>query len=252
MSRVHDLNGRLKPPRPALSSDSLEALKWLALVFMTLDHVNTFLYDGKFPALFDIGRIAMPVFGFVLACNLARGDALERGVYHRTMKRLALFGLLATPVFIALVGWRPLNIMFTLLVATGVMYLIERNGPSRSVAALLLLAAGGAVVEFSWYGLLYCLAAWLYCKRTTWPRLMAWIATAASLYAINHNLWALAALPVIFTVPRLRLRVPRVRHLFYFYYPAHLAILWASARFAQSQAGLALLANIVANSTLLT
>jgi hypothetical protein len=214
-------------PRLALSSGSTEALKWLALVLMTLDHVNTFLYDGKFPVLFKLGRMAMPIFGFVLACNLARREAVETGAYQRTMKRLALYGLLASPVFVALVGWWPLNIMFTLLVAAAVMYLMEKAGRGHVIAALLLLAAGGAIVEFKWFGLLYCLAAWWYCKDPDWPRLILWTASAASLYAINHNLWTVAALPVIFAVDRLRIRVPRLRHIFYVYYPAHLAVLWA-------------------------
>jgi hypothetical protein len=220
----------LTPPRLALSSGSIEALKWLALILMTLDHVNTFLYNGRFPALFKLGRIAMPVFGFVLACNLARRYALETGVYERTMQRLALFGLLATPVFVALVGWLPLNIMFTLLLAAAVLYLLEKDGRWRVIAALVLLAGGGALVEFQWFGVLYCVAAWLYCKRPTWFRLSIWIASAASLHAINHNPWALAALPLIFAVPRLHLRMPRLRHVFYVYYPAHLAVLWMSTK----------------------
>lgn len=216
----------LAPPRVVLSTGSLEALKWLALVLMTLDHVNTFLYDGKFPALFKLGRVAMPIFGFVLAYNLARPDALEDGVYGRAIKRLALFGLLASPVFVALVGWLPLNILFTLLLAAALMYLIEEDGPWRVMAALALLIAGGALVEFQWFGVLYCLAAWLYCKRPSWLRLITWVAAAASLHAVNHNLWALAALPIIFSFAHLPVSVPRLRHLFYVYYPAHLGVLW--------------------------
>lgn len=221
---------QLAPPRLALSSGSIEALKWLALVLMTLDHVNTFLYDGKFPALYKLGRIAMPVFGFVLAYNLARPHALEDGVYGRVIKRLAFFGLLASPVFVAMAGWRRLNIMFTLLLAAAVMYLLERGGWRRVITAVILLAVCGAVVEFQWFGVLYCLAAWLYCKRPGWLELLVWIASAASLYAVNHNLWALAALPIIFAASQIRVRVPRLRHLFYAYYPAHLAVLWALPR----------------------
>jgi hypothetical protein len=193
---------------------------------MTLDHVNTFLYDGGFPVLFNMGRVAMPLFGFVLAYNLARPGALENGVYARTMKRLALFGLLASPVFVALVGWDRLNIMITLLLATAVIYLLEKDGRWHVAGAVLLLAALGAIVEFQWFGVLFCVAAWSYCRRPSWLTLLTWIAAAASLYAINLNYWALAALPVIFAVPRLHWRVPRLRHLFYIYYPAHLGVLW--------------------------
>ena len=92
----------MKPLR--ISDGSLEALKWIALVLMTGDHVNKYLFNATLPVLFEAGRVALPLFIFVLAYNLARPDVMAREVYGRTMKRLALFGVLATPVFIALGG----------------------------------------------------------------------------------------------------------------------------------------------------
>lgn len=221
---------RLAPPRLALSSGDVEALKWLALVLMTLDHINTFLYSGAFPAIFKMGRVAMPLFGFVLAYNLARPGTLEQGVYGRAMRRLALFGLLASPAFVALVGWWPLNIMFTLLLAVVLMYLLESGGRWRVLSAIVLLGVCGTFVEFRWFGVLFCLAAWWYCKRPGWFSLLIWIAVAASLYAINKNLWAMAALPVIFAASYCSFRMPRLRYMFYAYYPIHLTVLWYLAR----------------------
>jgi len=94
---------------------TVEALKWLALILMTSDHVNKYLFNGTVPWLFNAGRVTLPLFVFVLAYNLARPDTLERGVYPRTMQRLTLFGVLATPAFIALgglmAGWWPLSII---------------------------------------------------------------------------------------------------------------------------------------------
>jgi hypothetical protein len=209
-----------------LSGGNTEALKWLALVLMTLDHINTFLYDRAFPALYDLGRIAMPVFGFVLACNLARPGALENGVHLRVMKRLALFGLLATPPFVAMVGWLPFNIMFTLLLAAAVMWLMEQGGQPRIIAAAMLFIAGSPLVEFSWFGVLYCLAAWVACKRPGVVAFLSWTAAAASLYMTNGNFWAVAAIPLILAISHARVHMPRLRYVFYGYYPVHLALLW--------------------------
>jgi hypothetical protein len=216
----------LAPPRLEFSTGSIEVLKWLALLLMTLDHVNTFLYDRDFPVLYRMGRVAMPLFGFVLAYKLARSGTLANGAYGRVMKRLAVFGLLASPMYVAMVGWQPLNIMFTLLVAVAVMYLIEKGGRWRVVSATVLFFACGAYVDFSWFGVLHCLAAWCYCKRPDWPALSAWVAATAALYTVNGNLWALAALPVILVASRIDVRMPRHRFVFYAYYPAHLAVLW--------------------------
>ena len=79
-------------PRPPASADAqrvtisggtLEALKWLGLVLMVLDHANKYLFAHAIPGAFEAGRLAMPIFGFVLAYNLARRIHWE-GAYYRT------------------------------------------------------------------------------------------------------------------------------------------------------------------------
>ena len=56
--------------------------------------------------------------------------------------------------------------------------------------------------------------------------------TLASLYVINRNLWAFAALPLIFAAGQVKIKVPRGRLGFYAYYPAHQAVLWGLVRLA--------------------
>ena len=181
-------------PRLNFSDGAIETLKWVALVLMTLDHVNKYLLHDAVPALFAIGRATMPLFGVVLAFNLARPGALEGGAYGRTIKRLALFGAVATVPFIALggliAGWWPLNVMATLAVATGIIYLQAKGGRRRCALAVLLFV----------------------------------------LTIINQNWWAFAAVPAILAASQIRIEVPRLRRVFYAYYPAHLAAIWALAR----------------------
>jgi len=221
-------------PALILSSGTLAALKRLALVLMTLDHANKHLLHGSLPELFAAGRLALPLFGFVLGYNLARPGALASGGYSRTARRLAVFGSIATMPFIALGGlgwgWWPLNIMATLLVATLCAWLIDVGGPVRLALAGVVFIVGGAVVEFWWLGLAACLLPWAYCRRPRWLTLALWVGALASLYVINQNLWALATLPLIFAAGQIDLTMPRLRLGFYVYYPAHLAMLWALAR----------------------
>jgi hypothetical protein len=221
-------------PPLILSSGALEALKWLALVLMTLDHVNKHLLHAAVPALFNAGRLALPLFGFVLGYNLARPGALASGAYWRTARRLAVFGSIATIPFIALGGlgwgWWPLNIMATLGVATLCAWQIDAGGAARLVAAGAVFIVGGAFVEFWWPGVAACLLAWAYCRRPSWLTLALWIGTLACLYIVNRNLWALAAMPLIFAARHVKMNLPRGRLGFYVYYPAHLAVLWGLAR----------------------
>lgn len=213
------------PPRLVIADGTLEALKWLALVLMVLDHTNKFLLEGKVPVIFDAARIAMPLFGFVLAYNLAR-PCTTSATYLRTMKRLLIFGLLASPMFVAMVGWWPLNIMFMLLLVVAVVYLFDRGGPWQRVLAISLFVVAGALVEFWWPAVLACVMAWAYFRRPTVNRLIGWVGAVAALGLINGNLWALAVFPVVLGAGYLQLTVPRWRYLFYALYPLHLAALW--------------------------
>jgi hypothetical protein len=208
-----------------LEDGSVEVLKWLALILMTIDHINHFLFRMQVPVMYELGRIAMPLFGFVLAYNLARHDTLQKGIHVRTMRRLLIFGLLAAPFFIALKSKLPLNIMFTLLLATYLIYLIERNERNdRSICALIFII-GGFFVEYAWLAPAYCLAAWWFCKSPSLVRGLLWVGITGLLWVMNLNYWAYAALPIIFLAPYIKIKVPRLRFVFYAYYPLHLALL---------------------------
>ena len=116
----------LKTRPPVLLADgTAEALKWFALVLMVLDHANQYLCNGSLPWVFPIARLSFPLFGFVLAYNLARPDTVSNGAAVRVMKWLAIFALMASVPHILLDGRLfPLNILSTLLLATGAVYSI--------------------------------------------------------------------------------------------------------------------------------
>lgn len=209
----------------SISDGSLEALKWIGLVLMAGDHVNKYLLHEASPALYALGRMVMPLFGFVLMANLARPGALEAGVHLRIMKRLAIFALLATPAFVRLVGGWPLNILATLFLATLIAWLLERGGTAHRCTALIAFLFGGAMVEFWWPALLCCLSAWAFLRSPSGLRLLLWALATALLVVINGNFAALAALPLIWGASRVDVPMPRRRWVFYVFYPAHLSLI---------------------------
>lgn len=221
---------RTAPLPLVIANGTLEAVKWLALTLMTLDHVNKYLLNYTMPVLFDLGRIAMPLFVFVLAYNLARPGALMGGVFRRTALRLALYGGLACVPFIALgkvyAGWWPLNIMFTLLLATIVIGLLGQGGGLRRMAAVIVGIVGGGLVEYWWFAIGLAIACWGYCRRPTRVRFGAMVGCIAALWLVNQNPWAFGALPLILAAPHLALSMRRSRLIFYVYYPAHLCVLF--------------------------
>ena len=210
----------------SLADGTAEALKWLALALMVLDHVNQYLCHSALPWVFPIARLSFPLFGFVLAYNLARPDTISNGAAVRLMKRLATFALIAAIPHTILDGRLfPLNILATLLVATGTVYLFEQSGLKRWLGILVFMA-GGCIVEGNWFAVAVCVTAYRYCQSPTVLRLSLLIASLAVLgLFINANQWALAVLPVILIAPYVGISLKRQRHLFYWFYPAHLAVI---------------------------
>jgi hypothetical protein len=221
-------------PRVEVSDGTLEALKWLALLLMVADHTNKYLLHDASHTLFNAGRIAMPLFVFVLAYNLARPDAYKRGAHSRTMKRLVLFGLLATPPFIALGGlfaeWWPLNILFALLSLMAIFYFLEQQTISGYLIAWAVFIVGGSSVEFWWPALAFGIALWWYCKTPQIAPLIIAVVALLLLRIINGNYWAFAALPFLIASTAVNIPVPRYQWLFYYFYPLHLTLLWLATR----------------------
>jgi TraX protein len=222
----------LSPVAPPLSiaNGTLEALKWLAVVLMVVDHVNKYLYHGKIGWMFAAGRLVMPVFAFVLAYNLARPETLASGGFARTAKRLLVYGLVATVPYTALnglnaYGW-PLNVLFTLLVATLVIWLYEAGSPRQGMWLIPLFSFGSMLPEYWILGTGMTIAAYFYCKSPRPLYLGLWLLSVTLLGLLNMSLYALLAVPLLYFAPKVNLTVPRLKYFFYAFYPAHFALLW--------------------------
>lgn len=211
-----------------VNSGSVEALKWLALLLMVGDHVNKYLFNGTLPLLFEVGRMAMPLFGMVLAYNLATyGTNVD--FFKRLMIRLFIIGVVSTPFYIALGGvlynWWPLNIFFTLLVATAVIYAIGLGTPMYRLFAVVIFLCGGALVEFLWPAVLIVIAAYYFCKRPSLITSSFVVISCALLTYTNGNCYALLAIPVAYVATTHNIQFSRFKWVFYTFYPAHLAVL---------------------------
>lgn len=237
ISNASTLSTFPKAPVLSISDGSLEALKWVAVVCMVLDHVGKYLLHDTVPALFFAGRLTMPLFGFVLGYNLSRPGALASGVYFRTSKRLLVWALISCVPFMALnmdvQGLWPLNILFLLLLATSIAWLFDMGGRWPTIAAIQLFVFGGFVAEFFWFGLLACLTVWAYRRNPSWSLLLCWLLSLASFYVFNGNFWAFGVVPFVIVASLVRFNVPRMSLFFYTFYPAHLSLIWLISNFVK-------------------
>jgi hypothetical protein len=215
--------------KPYISNGSVELLKWIGLILMTVDHANTFIFKGKYTLLFEAGRAVMPLFAFVLAYNLAR-PTLTVGVHKRIMQRLLIYGLCAMPFFIVinpniLGGWYPLNIMFTLLVSTACVFLMEKGGKANLLLFIVVLLFGGALVEYWYPAILFTVCSWQYCRSGKKQWLLAMLLMMFPIAVVNGSMSGAFALLLILIMSKIDVQLPKFKLFFYDYYPAHLAAL---------------------------
>ncbi len=213
-----------------IEDDTLEALKWFALVLMVLDHVNKYLFAASWSVVPELSRCVAPIFATVLGLNLSRPWALHRGVHARTAARLLVFALLATPATAALQGAWPLNSLFTLLAGTLVVLALQHNTAVHLAAGGIVCIAAGFGSDYGVVGVATVVCAFACGQCVTWGRVLAWVASVAAYVFVNDNVWALLAVPLLLAAPFVHgLKLPRVRWLFYVVYPLHLTVVWGVA-----------------------
>ncbi|MGH1472667.1 MAG: TraX family protein [Cellvibrionaceae bacterium] len=210
-----------------MSSGTLEALKWFALIAMAFDHYNKFIYSNELPYIFEIGRTCLPIFAFVIGYKLTLANSLDNGAYIRVMIRLGIFGVLATPAYLGMNPyWWPLNIMFMFLGAVLSIYLLHLGGKLNITLAVFIFILFGFLVEWWWWGSGLTICAWAYSHYKKPIFGILFILVTASLVLINQNHFALLALPIIFGAQYIAISLPRYRWAFYVFYPLHLTIIW--------------------------
>ncbi|MFL8905397.1 TraX family protein [Xanthomonas vasicola pv. vasculorum] len=201
-----------------MTSSGREALKWIALVLMTGDHVAKVFFGGYVPVLSELGRIAFPVFALVMAYNLAQ----PRADYAKSVLRLAGWGLLAQPFHAWAFGdWLPLNVLLTFALAALLVWSVHgRHWLYVAVFGVI----GPVLVDYQWSGVWLVLAAWGWFRTGRLEWFAGVLLSMAALCWYNGNMWALASLPVL-ALGYVWWPLPRLRWAFYGYYVAHLGVI---------------------------
>ncbi|MCW2065486.1 UNVERIFIED_ORG: hypothetical protein M2420_000824 [Stenotrophomonas maltophilia] len=212
-------------------------MKWIALVLMTGDHVLTVFGLGYVPVVYELGRIAFPVFAIVLAYNLAQ-PGVDAG---RAAFRLAIWGVIAAPIaFVAFGSLFPLNVLLTFAASAAWIWAYEGR---QWLLACVLAFVVPAFLDYAWPGVWLVIAAWFwfggYGRRardllglwepmaTKFP-FMLWLSMGLLCW-YNGNGWALLAVPVVM-LAEFDWRITRAGRFFYLYYIGHLGLLaWVAA-----------------------
>lgn len=193
-------------------------LKVSAFAVMMFGHADWWLFDESFWIHRTLGRLVFPVFGIILAYHLAHMPMHRVGPL---LLRLGIGASVSLPFYGYLQGSPlPLNILATYMVAVACWWLWLRG---MEPVAVLVLVVGGAVVDYSWFGVVgVLLAAWWFRTESRFL-LVPVVVFAAVLFPINGNWWALLAVPLVWAAAAwMHGPAPRFKWAFYVGYPLHL------------------------------
>ncbi|HIS59728.1 MAG TPA: hypothetical protein IAC17_04725 [Candidatus Faecousia faecipullorum] len=206
------------------------ALKILAMIFMTCDHVAVeLLPDWDFLRI--IGRLAMPIYAYMIAegCRFTH----DRKKY---LWRLSSLALLCQVVYFYAVGSLYQCILVTFSLSVCLIWALETSPKSWGLLVFLasaflceglpvLLKGTDFAVDYGIVGV--CLPALVYFGRTREEKLLGFT-VGLVLLALQYGgiqWFGLGAVPLLmlYSGERGKLSIGR---LFYFYYPAHLVVIY--------------------------
>ncbi len=225
MPTISEIDATGRPERPGLPTiGQSNGLKIVAVVSMTIDHAGAILLP-RVLWLRIIGRVAFPLFAYQLAVGY-----VHTGNLRRYALRLALWGIIAQPVYMVAFGARAweLNIFATLLLGLLAIWGWDRHRWWAVALALLLpliqLWLPRVGPDYGIYGVALCLVSFLFLNdRYQLVLHHALLHILAGALFGPAQIWALISIPFILAPPRSHVR--HLRRFFYAYYPVHLAVL---------------------------
>ncbi|BBF41511.1 conserved membrane protein [Lachnospiraceae bacterium KM106-2] len=213
-------------------------LKWIAIITMVIDHTGAILFnDPKYAYLRLIGRLAFPIFCFLLV----------EGFYHTSnvykyLGRLAIFAFISEVPFDMMyaafgnqVVWSHQNVFFTLLIGLSTVFWIDKirlKYQEKQVFALiiqlLVLYIGGFLAEIccSDYGALgiFMIIVFYFNRGNLWTiTILNGLLIAVLNGPASIEMYALLAIPLLAMYNGEKGK--SMKYFFYAFYPVHIVIL---------------------------
>lgn len=199
------------PVRWSLEDGTCEALKWIAFAAMLVDHANIVFLDRSADWMFQVGRVAMPIFAVVFGYNLARSRDPDA-----VIRRMILAGLLVQPLAVWTINrgeLLPLNILLTFAAGASLVRAADRG---RMVQLAVLLVVSVAAMDYTILGPLLVAVSWRYFRDRGDAAFALLCLLAAALAMLNASPWTLLGFAAVFAAGWVRIELPR----------AHGALLW--------------------------
>ena len=213
-------------------------LKLIAVITMLLDHCAVVFFTPSSTEYFilrSIGRLAFPIYCFLLAQGFRHTRNVKRYIF-----RLFCFAIISEIPFDLIFYGKAFylqhqNVFFTLLIALSVMAIASRLENKSSMFPMMAVMLAGMILaelircDYGCLGVLVCIACWLAPKYGN----SQWVLIIGSLILLSQlkipQIFGVLAVGLLFLYDdnRPTLKNPLLRSVFYWFYPAHLLILYA-------------------------
>lgn len=208
------------------------ALKILAAVFMTIDHIGVLIFPNQI-LLRILGRLALPIFAFMIAegCKYTRNRRKYFGMIFG-------LGVVCQTVYYFFDGSLYLSILITFSLSILVIFALQSFRSQQTVPSFAVLAAAVAAVyllnriftiDYGFWGCMLPVFAAAF-HKTKYDRLpihvgMLGIGLVFLAESIGDIQWfALLSLPLLWGYSGKR-GTWNLKYFFYIFYPVHLVVL---------------------------
>ncbi len=228
-----------------LTYSQIEILKWSAVFFMVIDHSGRLLLNNNFMML-SLGRIAFPLFAFILVYNYIYNTKNK----VKYISRLLILGIISQPFFMYAFNTKILNVLFTLSFGLVFLYIIEfiiknsKNKIEEIVGFLLiflLFLFFSFLVDYIHFGILIIFFFYLYLiNEINKLKYLYLVIISILIFSINfyakadvfYGLFGILSLLLIFFIKYINISIHKTnKFVFYSFYPLHLSILIALSYF---------------------
>ena len=209
------------------------ALKLLAALFMTIDHIGVMLFP-RILLLRILGRLALPIFAYMIAegCKYTRNKAKYFGM-------IFALAVLCQTVYFLVDGTLYLSILFTFSLSILTIYALQHLKQRKNLCSALVFAGTLAAVwglnqvftiDYGFWGCMLPVFAAIFhsTKKDRLPVSVGMLGIGLVLLSLDLGdsiqILSLAALPLLLCYSGKRGQL-NLKYFFYIFYPAHLALL---------------------------
>lgn len=224
LKEANELRKEINPSDYRLSDKKtrqLNGLTLLAILLMVIDHIGAIIFP-EIEILRWIGRLSFPIFAYQLSVGYQHTSNVNKYLF-----RLWIFAIMAQIPYTIAFDTYDLNVLFTFLLG---LYLIDRFAKKEYYWIITILAVLFFVnVDYEWYGVLLPLFFYLTRDKKWLGLVLASALTVVYSYSIDvdFQLLGIAGVLLALYVKPIKLNIQTGRYFFYWFYPIHLAVIFA-------------------------